>query len=131
MSQNKKSFGNHYDKLTKNILNLQESHNLEINLLLDNHKKDINTILHNISKEFNIPIDKLLKYNKNDNIKLIDNTQVSSDNEKEISSVLVKETINNKSYYVDKEKGIIYKSFKNKKSKKVGTIDSNNNYVFN
>ena len=135
MSKKKNTYNNQYDKLLKNASKLQQFHVNEIKTLLENQEKMVSDILQKISKDFNIPMSKLLKYSIKKSKKILIDEDESSDeeetNDKEEMSVLVKITINGKSYYADKEKCIIYKTMKNKKVKEVGVIDQNGEYVLN
>lgn len=122
-----KNINSQYDKLVKEISKLHQSYLNNIKVVKDDNVDEINNILQNISTDFDIPMSKLKKYyNQNTNDLKDDGVNNNADND---SQVLIKITIKDKPYYIDNTKKIIYKQMKNKKIKKVGIVDENNNYI--
>ena len=122
-----KNINSQYDKLVKEISKLHQSYLNNIKVVKDDNVDEINNILQNISTDFDIPMSKLKKYyNQNTNDLKDDGVNNNANND---SQVLIKITIKDKPYYIDNTKRIIYKQMKNKKIKKVGIVDENNNYI--
>jgi hypothetical protein len=122
-----KNINSQYEKLIKEISKLHQSYLNNIKVVKDNHIDETNSILQKISQDFDIPMSKLKKYyNQNTNDLKDDGVNNDPNND---SQVLIKITIKDKQYYIDNTNRLIYKQMKNKKIKKVGIVDENNNYI--